>query len=505
MIVSTRKYIIALTASAALAVGLYGCGGGGGDGPVNGGGNGAPMPEDVDLSNVTPGFMTQPGNIRLAAGQSLDHGDIAFTCAAGGAACEIVVMEDANGGITATSSGGMVTATNATEPNSLRDQKLDDAINVGHSSSAPFLDVTGEPMQGDMFSPGANADYTNIPGWAHMAYERQNPMMGMTNASTDTLVVYRNTDPESPIAFADVYALDVDAVADPNNENDSLGSIASLDPMLVGGNMLPLSVADGGTFAGTFDGASGEYTCADAAGCSLAFDGSGNVIAVTGSMYFTPDAGVTVLVPDSDFMYFGYWMNESTDGNGDPVFEIAGLYDGVRLSLYTDVQQLLGRATYAGSATGLYVRRWTDSANNVLRRRAGQFTADAMLTANFDVDGFVTTNDFSISGTLSNFMDGNRKIDPNWHLALGSATFGADSYGNTEFSGSTQDVDENGSPIAGAAGMGDWNGHLFGPVTVDDRSTGDMDETVRPSGVAGTFDGHFNNGDVVGAFGAERQ
>ena len=499
----SKKSITAFAVTAILALGLYGCGGGGGgSGPTTGGGT---MPTDVDLSNVTPGFMTQPGNIILAAGQSLDHGDIAFSCASGGAGCEIVVREDTNGTITATSTGGMVTAVNATEPNSLRDQKLDGAINMGHSSGAPSLDQGGTPRQGDMFGSGASAEYADVSGWAHTAYERQNPMMGMTNASTDTLVVYRNTDPETPTPFAVAYPLDVDAVTDANNENDSLGNIASLDPMLVSGNMLPLTVADGNTFAGTFDGASGEYTCTDAAGCSLAFDGSGNVISVTGAMHFTPDAGASVLVRHPDFMYFGYWMNESTDSNGDPVFEISGLYDGNSLSLYTDVQQLLGSATYAGSATGLYVRRWTDSSNNVVRRRTGQFTADATLTANFDVDGFVTTNDFSIGGTLSNFMDGNRMIDPNWRLALESANFGSDAYGNTEFSSSTQDVDGSGNPISGAAGMGDWSGHFFGPVTVDDQSTGDVDETVRPSGVAGTFDGHFNNGDVIGAFGAERQ
>lgn len=505
MIALSKNYMTAFAAAAVLALTLSACGGGGGDGPVDGGNNGTPMPEDVDLSNVTPGFVTQPGIITLAAGQSLVHGDITFSCAPGGTDCEVVVIVDANGGITATSTGGMVTVGDASEPNSPGDRKLEAAVDMGHSNSWPSLDSTGAPRQGEMFSPGANADYDDIPGWAHEAYERQNPAMGMTAASMDMSVVYRNTDPETPTAFAEVYTLDVDAVADPNNENDSLGNIASLDPMLVDGSMLPLSVADGNTFAGTFDGASGEYTCADAAGCSLTFDGSGNVIAVIGTMHFTPSAGATVLVPDSDFIYFGYWMNESTDGNGDPVFEIAGLYDGTRLSIYTDVQQLLDSATYEGSTTGLYVRRWTDSRNDVLRRRSGQFTADVTLTANFDVDGFVTTNDFSISGTMSNFMDGNWNIDPNWHLALERASFGPDSYGNTEFSGSTQDVDENGDPIVGAAGMGDWNGRFFGSVTVDDRSTGDVDETVRPSGVAGSFDGHFNNGVVIGAFGAERQ
>ena len=33
-------------------------------------------------------------------------------------------------------------------------------------------------------------------------------------------------------------------------------------------------------------------------------------------------------------------------------------------------------------------------------------------------------------------------------------------------------------------------------------NTADMDETVYPSGVAGTFNAHFVNGHVLGGFGA---
>ena len=453
-----------------------------------------PAKVEVDLTKLTPGYMADAiMMLDIDAGESADHGDIRFSCAAGGDDCTVMVMVADDGAITAQSSGGTVTAEDAGDANTTRDERLEMAIQAGHSTNSPSLDETGAPSGSPMFDPGTNADYASIPGWDHMAYERENPVMGMTSASTDKLVVYQNMDPETSAPFREVHGVTVDTDGDLSNGYEALGNIASLNPMLVGGNMLPLVVVgNGGTFAGTFDGASGVYTCTDTANnCLLSFDGNGNVIGVTGDMHFTPDEGATVDVLVPDFMYFGYWMNESTDGNNDPVFEIAGLYGGAVPSPYAYVSQLEGSATYEGAATGLYVRRWTDTSSNVLRRRTGQFTADLKLSANFGGGNIAPNAAFQISGTIDEFMDGTKEVDPSWSLELESASFAADANGNTTFSGSTQ-------PSAGAAGMGDWDGHFFGPLT-----QGNVND--HPSGVAGTFDGHFNNGDVIGAFGAERQ
>ena len=70
-------------------------------------------PTAVDLSSMTAGFMAAAGTVQVAAEQSVVHGDIEFNCAAGGADCEVAVDVDANGDITATSTGGMVTAMNS--------------------------------------------------------------------------------------------------------------------------------------------------------------------------------------------------------------------------------------------------------------------------------------------------------------------------------------------------------------------------------------------------------
>ena len=72
----------------------------------------AVTPMSVDLAGVTAGFMADAGTVTIAAGQSADHGDIAFSCAGGGRDCEVMVVVDTNGAITATSTGGTVTAMN---------------------------------------------------------------------------------------------------------------------------------------------------------------------------------------------------------------------------------------------------------------------------------------------------------------------------------------------------------------------------------------------------------
>ena len=112
MIASAKRYMTAFAAAALIAVAVSACGGGGG-----GGGGGTtvapPTPEDVALRGLTSGFMANAGTVTIEAGQSTDHGDIAFACATGGADCEVMVMVEANGDVTATSTGGTVTATNS--------------------------------------------------------------------------------------------------------------------------------------------------------------------------------------------------------------------------------------------------------------------------------------------------------------------------------------------------------------------------------------------------------
>lgn len=467
-------------------------------------------PMDVGLSPVTPGFMAEADTIRIEAGESEDHGEITFACAPDGRDCVVVVvMVAGDGTISATSTGGEVTASDAGEPNTLVDQKLDAAIDAGHSTNSPNLDSTGAPEDSLGYAAITDAMHADIDGRPARVYELVTPATGTNPAVMNTLVIYSNTDFLTSTDFEDVYPFNFNADSNPGDDALEIASGASgrVDESMIGGENLPTDVADDGSFRGRFDGASGVYTCTDNSGCTLTFDSSGNVTGVVGDMHFTPDQDATVLASDPEYMYFGYWLRESEDRNGDPTFEAAGLYDGHVRSSINDVQSLEGSATYEGSATGLYARRWTDAHNTVVRRRAGQFTADAVLTANFGGESVAAIDHYSISGTISNFMAGDQAIDPSWHVELQRADFGplARLGPRNDFSGGTQDADENGMAIQGPADPGDWSGRFFGEVDVDADPGTNGNQSTLPSGIAGSFDGHFNNGDVIGAFAADRQ
>ena len=466
--------------------------------------------KDVDLSTVTVGFWAKATMmLKIEKGESKNHGDIRFSCASGGEDCVVMVMVADDGTITAlySDSGGEVTASNAGEPNTMRDQLLDAAINAGHSTNSPILENSGAAPGYTAMTDAVVADIDD--GWTSSVQELETPAMGMTPAMTDTLVIYSNRDYEMAVDFAVGHPLNTNM--DSSGEYQSLtvdsGNVSQVSDVSefpsTANSTTTVSMNVGVTgLEGKFDGADGEYWCNTGSGCVVETDADGNLNVVTGDMYFTPAAGATVDVPDPDYLYFGYWLRESEDSNGDPAFEIAGVYGGELLSLHADVMGLKGRAEYKGAATGLYVRRWTDANNDVLRRRAGQFTADVALLANFGGGDIAPNDQFMIGGAISNFMDGERPIDSSWNLQLETANISYTNVTETLFAGSTQVVDENGMATGSAGG---WNGQFFGEVTVDDPGTPDVDESVYPSGVAGGFQGDFPNGDVIGAFGAERQ
>ena len=141
MIATIKGYVTAFAATALIAAAVSACGGSGGGGPETGGQT--MMPDDVDLSNVTLGFMAGADTLQIAAGQSAVHGDVEFTCTAGGRDCEVTVMVDADGGITAISTGGTVTAMNSDDyHNAVTPMNLDLAeVTLGFMAEAGTLQI----------------------------------------------------------------------------------------------------------------------------------------------------------------------------------------------------------------------------------------------------------------------------------------------------------------------------------------------------------------------------
>ena len=76
----TMKHF-ALATMAAAALALAGCGGGGSGGTASAP---TPQPMPVDTSGVAAGAMAQAGSYMIAAGQSATHGDVTYSCPAGG-------------------------------------------------------------------------------------------------------------------------------------------------------------------------------------------------------------------------------------------------------------------------------------------------------------------------------------------------------------------------------------------------------------------------------------
>jgi hypothetical protein len=333
-------------------------------------------------------------------------------------------------------------------------------------------------------------------------------------AIVDTVTAYTNQEDPTPTAFGEVYTFtdggdDNDLENDPHDaldlrDIDGEGTDAAVamirfdvGTLAPGTSMVTLSVADDeGTLAGMFDGVPGEYRCTNGNGCSIEVDEDGAVIAIPDTFVFVPTAGEMVPVADTDYLTFGYWVQESTDEDDAPTYLVTTFYDG---EMPYTASPPAGQATYTGSATGVYVEKTDVHADGkgTVPTSSGQFTADVKLTATFGTPTSVGSDDHdSIKGTVSSFTKGDGSMLAGWELALTAGLNGL-ALTNAETSGG-KDMP-----------AGSWEASFFGPATGPDGDDADMDpDPVRPSSVAGEFNGHFdgsdgaNPGHVLGAFGA---
>ncbi len=293
-----------------------------------------------------------------------------------------------------------------------------------------------------------------------------------------------------------------------------------------------------GKVKGSFRGVPGTFDCAS--GCSSMHNKDGNLSNLAGTWTFEPDgvrdsrgnfltdntgdtdptndtaltdALAAIMVPgvvqDADFMIFGYWEQSVTDDMGKTTEMMRPFAEGKRP--VTTVATVTGTATYSGPATGLYMMKTITPQGGVNPDgpfSSGQFTADAMLEANFGGADIGTNHQFSITGTISSFMDGyGMPIDADWELSLNRDMIGADAARRTQQNMYGSDRTTHGDGSTGTFGgvtdggdlgstAGAWEGMFYGPGA---------DATATPSQAAGTFDGHFTNGHVRGAFAVDVQ
>ena len=396
--------------------------------------------------------------------------------------------------------------------------------------------MTGKPLTTSKLE-ASTMSIASIDGWMGNAYSKMNKAVPINRAtdpdtpavpaSDDTVVVYNNKGDDEEVSYVDHFAgLTPSRTADSSTGALEVAKAATTDVIsdmvtLEGtGSVISLDASgDDSSVKGTFHGLAGTFSCGAACTINKLSDGK---YQTAGTLTFTPTldtstgadpnatqvANLTIMIADPDYMHFGYWKNASMK-DGKPVYMVNAFSGGTMASPVVagtpnGVQELEGSAKYAGSATGLYVRKEVNSAGDPQHLYHGQFTADAMLNAYFGGNDVAINKQYSIDGKITNFMDGDDAIDSTWSVTLMKADFGDGD------SGADGNPISNTNAIFGAMTegdkdkMGNWTGQFFGSVTDNDESATPAGVDVYPSGVAGEFNGHFVNGHVLGAFGADQ-
>ncbi|MDE0371019.1 MAG: hypothetical protein OXI73_00520, partial [Rhodospirillales bacterium] len=239
------------------------------------------------------------------------------------------------------------------------------------------------------------------------------------------------------------------------------------------------------TVSGTFDGASGAYTCTSATAGTCTSNLTSDGVVLSAAWSFNPVDTAMVSQPDMNYAYFGWWLNKTASGNPEvDVFHGGSAAEAVDITA-TEFTALGGTATYEGAAIGKYaMNRGADQYAS-----GGHWTAEATLTANFE--GAAVTDAGSISGMIDNFMADGEAM--NWSVKLNMAPI-ADLAGR-DF-GLAADGTEWTIDGAAAADAGSWEGDFHNQVAPPDGNN-------VPGTVTGEFTATYGAvGHMIGAFGA---
>ena len=255
---------------------------------------------------------------------------------------------------------------------------------------------------------------------------------------------------------------------------------------------------DAAEIAGTFNGAMGTYKCAAAAACTVTVDTKGVVSAVSNDndWIFTPDAGATSDVADANYLYYGAWLQRTTNAGGTDTYnEVETFAGAVGHTDSGSVNAVSGIAEYEGGAAGVYVHK-TFAQDGTSQATSGHFSADASLTAYFSGGATPAEKADTLVGTIDNFVLSGGE-DQDWSVALQS-----DSDPNTDgIQGS-----DTGTHVGTARGnvmseAGSFSATYHGSVV----GVGTPPVVPQPAAVTGEFNSVFSNGSVAGAFGANKK
>ena len=325
------------------------------------------------------------------------------------------------------------------------------------------------------------------------------------NVITEVVIVSTDIDEPVAMAFAMVHNLTVNPETAEGDDFQSVTIVDANQAMIATDGITAVSsivraamVDDDGdeTVAAfetdaTFDGAPGTLKCAGDNNCMVTLGADGFDFGL--GWEFTPADGATVDVVDTDYLHYGFWLQKTADEDGVLTYDEVQTFAGSPVAVSGGVDMVTGSATYNGGATGVYVHSEVNSDGSRVGTTAGQFAADATLTAIFGqvpVSGTDTTGTIApnlvntVTGSISNFeLENDEKQQ--WSVNLEGDI--AESAGTV-----------SGGTANGGGAKGSFSATFHGP-TVEGE---DMD--VQPSSVVGEFDANFNNGSVAGAFGASK-
>ena len=249
--------------------------------------------------------------------------------------------------------------------------------------------------------------------------------------------------------------------------------------------------ADGFTSdSSTYKGIAGDVFCLGT-DCEVDADGK-----LAGSWYFSPTSETQFFTKGADGTYsqeayaqYGHWLVvDSSNGQAtintfallvDPGSSATG--DGVWAAAdptATDAGLKASSAKYIGDAVGRSVHKTLDGDGEITDIQSGRFMADVELTATFAGAGS------TLGGMIDNFRapEGSNPdaVDSRWEVTLNAITTanGSVTDGVTEATG--QD--------------GDWTSDAYGPAT-----------GARPTGIIGSFNAHFTDGHVAGAYATRKE
>ena len=264
--------------------------------------------------------------------------------------------------------------------------------------------------------------------------------------------------------------------------------------------------------AGTYNGAMGTYRCNDTGDdCMVTLDAKGAITAMTGWI-FTPDEGATSDVADAEYLRYGFWLKTTTKDGATTYNEVETFAEatGILETGNTDLAGVRGTAGYEGGSVGVYVKNVLDDQANVVSATSGHFSADVELTANFGGGNLPINNQFTIEGTVTDFVLQHGE-ENDWAVKLGLADFSGRADGNEpgkSMPGADHDNEFDGVATGDStARPGTWNGVFYGSsVSGDHDMDTDTDPTSpQPVAVIGEFNANFTDGTAAGGFGANKK